>query len=105
MQLAKGRLQQALDGIGQRSEARGAQLTAAGVAGALAIVDQERAQQAEAAAAEARAAIDAAAQGAGAPFQQALARGQALLGVDWLVDNDTALPPPPAALTDKAATP
>lgn len=108
MQLAKGRLQQALDGIGQRSEARGAQLTAAGVAGALAIVDQERAQQAEAAAAEARAAIDAAAQGAGAPFQQVLARGQGLLGVDWLVDNDTALPPllpAQAAKTSGGVTP
>lgn len=99
MQLAKGRLQQALDGIGQRSEARGTQLAAAGAADALAIVDQERAQQAEAAAAEARTAMDAAAHGADAPFLQALARGKALLGADWLVDNDTALPPPPEATT------
>ncbi|MES2717008.1 MAG: hypothetical protein V4795_14660 [Pseudomonadota bacterium] len=101
MQQTKRRLQQALDGVRQRAEQRGAQLAAAQVPSALVIVDQERQQQAEAAATRAHAELDAAAQGAEADFIRTLARGRALLGADWLVDNDIALPPSP----DEAAAP
>lgn len=105
MQEVKRVLQQALDAVRVRSESRGAQLAAAGAPQALETVEAERQQQADVA-------LDAADQQmqklcAAAPldFVKVLARGQQLLGDDWLVDNDLALPPTPAPAVQKAVSP
>ena len=95
MQQAKLALQQDLDAVRQRSEQRGQQLAASGAPNALDIVEAERQQQAEQVAMKAGKRLAAANEGAEPAFVQAAARGRQLLGDDWLIDNDIALPPTP----------
>lgn len=93
MQQAKLALQQALQGVRQRCEARGAQLAAAAAPQALETVEAERLKEGGKALDDARRQLQALAAGAGEAFMRVMARGQQLLGDDWLVDNDLALPP------------
>ena len=104
MQQAKRVLQQALDAARQACEKRGAQLAAAGAPGALETVEAERQAAADNALDEADRQLLALAAGAPPAFTKVLARGQQLLGDDWLVDNDLALPPTPAPTPAKATT-
>ena len=95
MQQAKRALQQALDQVRQRCETRGAQLAAAAAPQAFETVEAERLQDGGKALDAARQQLLAMAVGAAEPFVRVMARGRQLLGDDWLVDNDLALPPSP----------
>ena len=103
MQQAKRALQQALHAARQACETRGTQLAAAGAPGALESVETEYQNQAHNALTEADRQLLALCADAPPAFTKVLARGQQLLGDDWLVDNDLALPPTPAAPVKKAA--
>lgn len=94
MQEAKRRLSDELDQVRMRADDLGAALLAEDAPDALDRVERQRSRQAESAAAHARAKIDAIAAGGSSEFNALAIRGRELLGADWLVDSDLALPPP-----------
>ena len=99
MQRVKLQLKQAAEQIRQTTEQRGAELAAQGHPDALGQVEREQAQQLQQAQAQARHGLQHLCSTATPDFQGWVHQGDQLLGADWLVLNDLALPPtyvPPA---------
>ena len=99
MQRVKLQLKQAAEQTRQTTEHRGAELAAQGHPDALGQVEREQAQQLQQAQAQARHGLQHLCSTAAPDFQGWVQQGDQLLGADWLVLNDLALPPtyvPPA---------
>lgn len=95
MQAIKARLQVELDAVREQGEQQARQLVAQQAPDALEQVEALRQQGADQAIARADAALASCIERAPEPFRHSAAQGQALLGEQWLVANDLALPPLP----------
>lgn len=93
MQQVKRQLKGALDQIRDRAEPRGAELVAQGHPDALAQVDKEQEQQRARVIDHARGLLDQLATSGTEPFVGWVRQGDELLGGDWMLANDLALPP------------
>jgi hypothetical protein len=93
LQRAKLHLKQRMEQVRQRTEQRGAELAAQAHPDALSVVDKEQAQQTQQAQAETRDMLQRTLAGASPEFTAWVHQGDALLGADWLLLNDLALPP------------
>jgi hypothetical protein len=93
LQRAKLHLKHRMEQVRQRTEQRDAELAAQAHPDALGVVDKEQAQQTQQAQAETRDMLQRTLAGASPEFTAWVHQGDALLGPDWLLLNDLALPP------------